>query len=169
MRLKYATARPNGPDDTREFVGDSNRGFIVTSALFDGERPAAEPVGVFSFLGMTQNGTGTVGEQHPQVDVALFGDSSEPSDVSTGALSRGEPEVAREAACGAETVDITDEGDHGSCGEQADAWNSSKLLDDGNLLCESFQLFFHGAHLSLELANLETSLIETLPESVGQT
>ena len=39
---------PDGADDTREFIGDREGGFVVAAAQFHGQRPALEPVALSS-------------------------------------------------------------------------------------------------------------------------
>ena len=47
-------------------------------------------------------------EQHPQVDVALFADRSQPTPVSARTLPRGESQITGKVATGSKSSGVTD-------------------------------------------------------------
>ena len=53
-------------------------------------------------------------------------------------LSRGEAEIVRELASGAEPLNVSDEGDQGRCRQEPDSGNLAKPHDDRHLAGESF-------------------------------
>jgi hypothetical protein len=42
--MEDGVARPDGPGDTSEFVGQGDSGPVVAAALLDGESPAAQAI-----------------------------------------------------------------------------------------------------------------------------
>jgi hypothetical protein len=44
--VEDSVARPDGPGDAREFVGEGDRSSVVAAALLDCQCPATEPIGL---------------------------------------------------------------------------------------------------------------------------
>lgn len=135
-RHKTFSFCPSGPDDTGDFIGESDGGFVVTTRLFDAQRPGSETVRGLAFLGVTDNGTGSMDEEHSQVTVTALGDPSESSMGSAGVFPGSEAEVAGEMARGGKTMNVTNKSDEGGSGQKAHAWDRTQEFDDGVVLGE---------------------------------
>ena len=77
MGLEGLIARPDGPGDASEFVGESDGGLVVASAGLDREGPELEGVGMVVTFGGEQDGTSAVSQEGTQVRIAAFGDGAE--------------------------------------------------------------------------------------------
>jgi hypothetical protein len=113
-RHKTFSFGPSGPDDTGDFISEGDGGFVVPAGLFDTKRPGSEAIRRLESFGVTDNGSGSVDEEHSQVTVAVLGDFSEAAMGAAGAFSGSEAEVAGEMACGGKTMNATDKSDE--CG-----------------------------------------------------
>ena len=79
-RLEFTLAGGDGPDYPGEFVGDSNRGFVVSPRAVDLPRPGAELVGrALADVGRSEHGASALREERTEVGVATLGDAPEPS------------------------------------------------------------------------------------------
>jgi hypothetical protein len=86
--LEHGVPAPDGPGDSSELVGQSNRGAVVTAALLDLDGPATEPVWLLRAFGGVEGGSGTVDEQSAQIGVASLGDRAQVSLKAAGSLTR---------------------------------------------------------------------------------
>ena len=95
-RLEFTLAGGDGPDYPGEFVGDSNRGFVVSPRAVDLPRPGAELVGrALADVGRSEHGASALREERTEVGVATLGDAPEAANVTTGVLFGNEAEVTR--------------------------------------------------------------------------
>ena len=86
-RLEFTLAGGDGPDYPGEFVGDSNRGFVVSPRAVDLPRPGAELVGrALADVGHSEHGASALREERTEVGVATLGDAPEAANVTTGVL-----------------------------------------------------------------------------------
>ena len=128
-RLEFTLAGGDGPDYPGEFVGDSNRGFVVSPRAVDLLRPGAELVGrALADVGRSEHGASAPREERTEVGVATLGDTPEAANVTTGVLFGNEAEVTREAASRWEAAQIPNEADDGGRGQKSDAGNGDKSL-----------------------------------------
>ena len=81
-RLEFTLAGGDGPDYPGEFVGDSNRGFVVSPRAVDLPRPGAELVGrALADVGCSEHGASALREERTEVGVATLGDAPEAANV----------------------------------------------------------------------------------------
>ena len=119
--MEDGVASPEGPGDSSELVGQSNRGAVVTAALLDRDGPATKPVWLLRTFGGVECGSGTVDEQGAQIGIASLCDRAQVSLKAAGSLARDQAEVAGEAPAGTEAGGIADERDQGGRGQQANS------------------------------------------------
>ena len=82
-RLEFTLAGGDGPDYPGEFVGDSNRGFVVSPRAVDLPRPGAELVGrALADVGRSEHGASALREERTEVGVATLGDAPEAANVT---------------------------------------------------------------------------------------
>ena len=84
-------ARPDGPGDASELVGQSDGGFVVTAASLEAEGPASEGVGVCTSFSGEQDGSSAVSEKSAQVSVAALGDGAQVTGGAGGARRAPRP------------------------------------------------------------------------------
>ena len=168
-RLEFTLAGGDGPDYLGEFVGDSNRGFVVSPRAVDLPRPGAELVGrALADVGRSEHGASAPREERTEVGVATLGDAPEAANVTTGVLFGNEAEVTREAASRWEAAQIPNEADDGGRGQKSDAGNGEKSLHLRKLLGERLELVLDASALVLELSNLGARITQVRTEHVGQ-
>ena len=168
-RLEFTLAGGDGPDYPGEFVGDSNRGFVVSPRAVDLPRPGAELVGrALADVGRSEHGASAPREERTEVGVATLGDAPEAANVTTGVLFGNEAEVTREAASRWEAAQIPNEADDGGRGQKSDAGNGEKSLHLRKLLGERLELVLDASALVLELSNLGARITQVRTEHVGQ-
>ena len=168
-RLEFTLAGGDGPYYPGEFVGDSNRGFVVSPRAVDLPRPGAELVGrALADVGRSEHGASALREERTEVGVATLGDAPEAANVTTGVLFGNEAEVTREAASRWEAAQIPNEADDGGRGQKSDAGNGEKSLHLRKLLGERLELVLDASALVLELSNLGARITQVRTEHVGQ-
>ena len=159
---------PHGPGDPSEFVGDGNRGLVVTPRAFPFEAPSSQPIVRRGVLGVPEDGSRAVDEEHSQVRVAALADGTEAADQPARVLAWGEPEVAGEVATGREPLDVADERDESGGGQEANARDGSELVDRWGLSGERVELEFGVANSPLELTDFVARVSEDGPERIGK-
>ena len=142
---------PDNPGDACEFVGQSDSGDVVSSSLLDLESPGPEAVGSLLGPGGPENRTSAMGEEHSQVDVALFADGTQAPAAAAGVFLGGEAEETGEMSSGAEPADVSDESDEGGGGEQSDSGDGHEALGERHLASHQLELFLEGLCPALEV------------------
>ena len=72
-----------------------------------------------------------VGQQHPQIAVAAFGDTAEMAGLSGAVFPRCETEPGSELSCTRKAVDVGDRAEHGGRDDDADAGDGHETLHVG--------------------------------------
>ena len=75
--LEGLIARPDGPGDASEFVGQSDGGFVVSFTRLERKGPELERARMRRTPGSEQSGSSTVGQEGAQIRIAAFGDGAE--------------------------------------------------------------------------------------------
>ena len=105
---------PGRPDNSREAIGQSHGGFVVTTLALAIERPTAQMIecvsGALGTMRTEQRGSSTVYDEGSQVDIALLGDFSEPALLRTRALVGRKAQPGREVTARRKSLDIPDDG-----------------------------------------------------------
>ncbi len=161
--MVLGSASPNGPNDASELVSKSHGGFVVATSLLEVEYPGAKSIGLSVFGSGPQNSTCAVSEEGPEVDVALFADTSEPSGGSGGTFSRSEAQEASEMSTRAEALDVSDESDESSGGQDTETGDGEQSLDGGVLFSKDAQVLLSTLHERLEAYDLITGLVQGIP------
>ena len=77
--LEVAVVLPDSRGDTGELVGKGGGGLVMSDLAFEVEGPGAQAVAVLHALGMPEDRSRAVDEEHAQVGVAALGDPAEES------------------------------------------------------------------------------------------
>jgi len=157
---------PDGPDDTGEFVGKGDGGFVVTAEMLETESPSAQTVVGATLGGGPEDGARAVDEEHAKVDVAALADGAEAADQTAGALPRRQPQVAGEVPAGVESLHVPDEGDEGGGGDETDAGDGAQAGDGGGLVGERLELELDDTDAVFHLAYLGAGPGEGRAQSV---
>src|SRR5512134_2904927 len=107
---------------------------------FEVEGPGAEAVAVLHALGMPEDRSRAVDEEHAQVGVAALGDPAEESAQAARVLAWCQAEEAGHVAAGREARGVADEGVQGGCREQADTRYRAQPGDERDLPGEGLEL-----------------------------
>jgi hypothetical protein len=103
--------------DSRELVGQGTDGLVVVSAALDLSSPEANACQFDSFACgagcRTEDRSGAVGRQHPQIFVAAFADTTKQTARPRGRLLGRQAEPGGEVASACEVSDST----AGGCGD----------------------------------------------------
>src|SRR5436190_6243230 len=166
---KIDVVLPDGPDDAGQFVGEGHGRFVVAAERLELQSPGAQTVGGATLLGSPEDGACAVDEQHAEVDVAALADGAEAADEAAGALARRQPQVAGQVTAGGEALHVSDEGDQGGSGDEADARDGAQAGNDRDLVGERLELGLDDTDAVLDVADLGAGFSEGGTQSVGQT
>jgi hypothetical protein len=76
-RLIVSLTGGHGPDDASELVGDGDGGLVVSAGAVDLDSPGVKSVGwALADVGGAKYRASAVGEEHPDIGIATFGDAS---------------------------------------------------------------------------------------------
>ena len=165
-RHEGTVVSPDGPGDAGQLVGESDGGLVVAEPSLESEGPGSESVVGGGFLGVAEDGTCAVDEQHSEVGVTALGDSAQTSAQTAGVFSRGETQEAGEVTSRREAPDVSQESDQGGGDHQADARDRPQALDRGDLLGQGFELSLGQLDVVAEGLNLVAGRGQDVPESV---
>lgn len=160
MGVEVLLSVPGGPGDAGHLVGESDGGNVVSAPFLGLEGPGSEAIGVLASLGVTEDGAGSVNEQHAEVDVSAFVNVSETTDTSGRELLGDEPEKAGEASSRGESSRTTDEGHEGGSGEETDPGDGAQPSDILHLYPEGSELGLDSLDSTLEIADLLDGISE---------
>ena len=118
---------PDSPGQASQFIGDSNRRFVVAAPVAEGHRPVMQTTerlrpGSLA-LGGDEHRARPMGAQAAEVAVPVFGDPTETPAMPTGVLARGEPQPTGKLASPSEGADMPHGPDQGRRGQEPNAGN----------------------------------------------
>lgn len=164
---KVITIFPDRPNDTGEFIGQSNGGNIMTSLFFDSKHPSPKPVWGWVCFGTREDGAGAMDKKHAQISIPPFGDTTEAALIAAGVFPGSESEEAGEVAGCWESMDIANKSDQGSGGQKADSGDGTQLFEDGVMISQRLELPFNGTDTSFELSDFISHISESRPQQPG--
>src|SRR4029077_6132104 len=113
--------------DPAEFIGDSDRGFVVASSPLNDQRPLMKPrqrlLSGPAMMRGPEHRAGTVREQTAKVHVAAFADSPESPVQAAGILARRQSQPARKLARAAKRVNVPHGANQRRGGQEPDPGN----------------------------------------------
>jgi hypothetical protein len=158
---------PDRPDDASEFIGQSHSGNIMAALFLKCKSPNTEPVGGFGFLGMREDRTGTMDQEHSKIHISPLGDVTETPVKSAGISPGSEAEEAGEVTGCGKSIHITDKSNESSGRQQTDPGDRAEALIDGIVFRKMFQLPFDGTDPCLELGDFIRHLRESEAQGSG--
>ena len=170
--IEGSTIFPDCPAHPGHLVGHGNGGLVVPGALLDSKCPTLQAIKGFSGfghgLGPNQYGAGAVDNQHSEVLVSSFADSTQPSAIAAGTFQRGDAEPGREVAPGLEVTRGAGTRDQGSAGQQSDTWNLPEQGDVFVVPGQGGDLPIGEFHLFLQVVDLGNQLGEHQAKAGGE-
>jgi hypothetical protein len=140
----------------------------MAAQFLDPKRPTMKAVRLVLGSSSQQDGSRTMDQEHPQINVSTLADSTQISTLSTGMFTRRQTEIASEMTAGRKTRYLSDEGYQGSGSQQTNARDGSKPFHNAGLLGERFYLTFGLANMTFQLTDFRHKLVQQIPNDSWQ-
>ncbi len=158
VAIEGALVFPGHPDDTSQFIGQSDGGLVVPASRLDVECPTSQPIRWAATsqceLCSIEHGAGTVDQKGSQIRVAALVDATEVAGAAAGVFSGRESDPGGQMPACAKPVDIDNGGPHRRRSKWSDTRDLQQLSDDLVFSRESGELSLCRQDAAIQVADL---------------